>query len=58
MEKTGARSEKKGYPCFMIMGIPRRGHRIRIATARTIIKIMLIGIPCLKNSPAVNCLDS
>ena len=44
------------YP--VAMGIPMMGHRTFTAKAVTIIRMMLAGIPHMKNSPVVNCLES
>lgn len=40
------------------MGIPSKGHNTATAKAKKTINAMLMGMPCLRNSPAVNCLDS
>ena len=38
--------------------MPVKGHMVTMAIAKTTIRMILIGIPCLKNSPVENCFDS
>jgi hypothetical protein len=43
---------------FKTLGRPKNGQIVTRATARMNLKTELITLPCLKNSPVVNCFDS
>lgn len=40
------------------MGMPKMGQITKVAKAMTAIRMMLAGIPYIKNSPLVNCFES